>query len=84
MLGKGGEVNLSVNVACLSHGHVLQRFRVRASFDDPGKACGGKSILNLPVLDIVIDKSRNMFCRGAGDSPRGKGTLCYFSGSKGN
>ena len=40
-------------------------------------------MLNLPVLAIVIDKSRNMFCRGAGDSPRGEGTLCYLSGSKG-
>ena len=40
-------------------------------------------MLNLPVLAIVIDKSRNMFCRGAGDSPRGEGTPCYLSGSKG-
>lgn len=59
------------------------RIQGESIIDDPGKAYGLKSMLNLPVLAIVIDKSRNIFCRGAGDSPRGEGTLCYFSGSKG-
>lgn len=86
MLGKDGEVNMSVNVVCLSNGQVLKRVTVLMVPGKPvdespvGKA--DKLVFNPPVLFIVINKSRHMVYRGPRDSSRSEGMPCYLSDSE--
>lgn len=70
MLGKDGEVNMSVNVVCLSNGQVLKRVMVLMVPGEPvdespvGKA--DKLVLNPPVLFIVLTRAGTWFIEGPG------------------